>query len=208
MIVFYNKKEKSPVYHREGCYYKYRIKDENLRKTTISEAVKSEYRACKYCGGLEGEVRLNYKTLRHLEEHYSIKIEYCRELNVLYIRTDGGFWKIHESPEDKKYLLYHANNFNRNMKDSTLRTGSFHRQENIAGYKTLHKIIRYTALHDRTKIHYAEKKKIRLIDSDEPERTKSRKRRRRGNGPPSYFNADELLKDLKKLDRRMNDPFI
>ncbi len=139
------------IFHKSGCYYIDRIMDKNRLELTLAQASIQGYCRCKYCCGLGGEIRTNLESLGLLGKELNLKIYYDADTNVLFIRSDCGFWKIVESSVNGQYLLFHSNHYRVELSDAQLQRGNFHRQKDVRGYKTIASMIRYIAGHDQAK---------------------------------------------------------
>lgn len=61
MLVVASRKidKKQRIYHRCSCIYARRIKTANRMEMSTEQAAKRHYRECKYCSGLQGDVRVH-----------------------------------------------------------------------------------------------------------------------------------------------------
>lgn len=145
-----NSKDKR-VFHKMGCIYARRIKEENRREMSTQQAAKRHICSCKYCGGFAGDVRVHKKAFKTWERKYHMKFTYRKNTDTLYIQTENGFWKAFMKPGEDKYLLYHRNTFNSELSAHALENGEFHRQSDVKATESLEKFVDYIDKHDKAK---------------------------------------------------------
>lgn len=143
-------KDKRRVFHRQGCPYEKRIRQENKTTLRISQAENMGYHQCAYCSGLKGDVSVNTAKLDAWKRSNTIDFYYRPETNELFIWTDIGFWKVSEN-RFQAYLLWHRNSYNTDMPFEKARRGAFHRQSDLGATFSLDKIISYVLAHDKAK---------------------------------------------------------
>ncbi len=158
--------KKTKVYHTEACPYANRIKYKN-KLYTAEEGILENYKPCTCC----------FDDRRYLKQWVSFfenKGFYDLELKqvgnyTVYVKTAAGFWKIILSDE-KEYVLYHRNYFDKEKTYDELIIGNFHRQKDVTRTSSLDKVLNYIRNHDRAKV---------IMDEDWrklPTRTKKQKR--------------------------------
>ena len=139
------------VYHRPGCIYVKRIKPQNRKSLPQETAADYHYHCCKYCGGLKGEIRTNGK-IDEWKESYNISIDYVNRTDTLYIRTGIGCWKIFYKESIGRFVLYHRNEYDKNMALEEAANGMYHRQTDVKPTNSLHQLINYITEHDKAKL--------------------------------------------------------
>lgn len=95
------------IYHRCGCIYARRIKTSNRMEMSTEQEQKRNYKECKYCSGLQGDIRIHNIAFATWSSKKNMIFTYRKETNTLYIQTEIGFWKVFIKQELGKYLLYH-----------------------------------------------------------------------------------------------------
>lgn len=138
------------VYHRSDCMYVKRMKPRNRMNLPRKQAVEHGCCCCRYCGGLQGEMRRT-EQLQAWEREYQVSLDYVKKTGTLYVRTDTGCWKIFCMRGEDLYLLYHRNTYDSSMTLEKAIQGAYHRQGDVKLAETLMKLMRYIADHDRAK---------------------------------------------------------
>ena len=87
--------EKGRIYHKAGCMYARRIKEDNKLKLSVDKAENRHYCECSYCGGLQGDFRVTKNMIRHWEKTGEAECTYDKKTDTAYISTDNGFWKFY-----------------------------------------------------------------------------------------------------------------
>lgn len=151
VIVSMDATKKRRVYHRSGCIYAERIKNQNEMIISESQAKVHGYHKCKYCSGLIGDVRTNAQ-IKVWEEKYHININYIKRSDTLDVRTTIGCWKIYFNEKIQKYLLYHRNFYNKELTLEQAIHGTYHYQVDVKPEESLHKLINYVVAHDKAKV--------------------------------------------------------
>ena len=153
MVVFVSTKkpEKSRIYHKAGCMYARRIKEDNKMKLSVDKAESRHYCECSYCGGLKGDFRVTKNMIRHWEKTGEAECTYDKKTDTAYISTDNGFWKFYMCEDIGKYVLYHRNAYDKSMGFDEATHGSFHRQKDVKAIDSMTAIVNYVIAHDRAK---------------------------------------------------------
>ena len=139
------------VYHRPECIYVRRMKRENRMRLTQEWAENHGYCCCKYCGGLRGEMRTDNQ-IEEWKKTYHISIDYVKQTDTLYVRTGIGCWKIFYKESVGRYVLYHRNQYDKNMSLRQAANGMYHRQSDVKPTSSLHRLVRYIVEHDKAKL--------------------------------------------------------
>lgn len=140
------------IYHRCGCIYARRIHPDNRKEMSIEQADGEHYKPCKYCAGLQGDVRVHKQAFNTWSQKKKMKFSYCKNTDTLYIQTDIGFWKLYMKDKSGKYLLYHRNIYVAGMDFNKAIYGDFHRQVDVKATESIEKVVDYIAAHDRAKL--------------------------------------------------------
>jgi len=157
VVVTRMKKNGQPrIYHKQGCPYEKRILEDNKKLIKLANANSPKYCACKYCGGLQGDMKIHKRGIAKWERKYNMQFLFHKATDTLYLRTNVGFWKVFIKTDVMKYLLYHKNYFESDMSNDIARNGAFHRQVDVAETESLQKIVEYIAAHDRAKVIIAD----------------------------------------------------
>lgn len=140
------------VYHKGGCIYAGRISPLN-RKVRDIETVerKQKYCACKYCGGIAGELKVNKKPIARMEKNSGIKVHFDNFTETIYVQTEIGFWKMFYKNELGQYLLYHRNTYDENYSLGRLMHGDYHRQGDVKPADSITPLLNYIVSHDKAK---------------------------------------------------------
>ena len=182
------------VYHRPDCMYVKRMKPRNRMNLPRKQAVEHGCRCCRYCGGLQGEMRRT-EQLHAWEREYRVSLDYVKKTDTLYVRTDTGCWKIFSRRGEDLYLLYHRNTYDSSMTLEQVIQGAYHRQGDVKPAETLMKLMRYIADHDRAK---------RIIRDDYRKLPQYTKRQRK-----YYRQAERRVRmaEQRRSRQRMEDLF-
>ncbi len=183
--------QKNRIYHKVQCPYAKRIKSINYELMEINQAERENYRECKYCGGLAGDVRCRKEQFRTLEENGRITVRYQKNSDTLYMKTENGFWKTYADTYSGNYLLWHKNSFNKSDDFSKMMGGKFHRQTDVKKTPNLDKLLNYIEAHDKAKI---------IIESDYRKLPKSSKKQKK------YYQQAKN-RDRRKAERRVDQIF-
>lgn len=180
------------IYHRCGCIYAKRIKFDNRKEMSLEKAEKKHYHECKYCAGLQGDVRVHKKAISTWTEKKGVNFTYHKETDTLYMQTAVGFWKVFMKEELSEYLLYHRNKFYAGMSFQEAIHGDFHRQSDVKATESMEKIVDYIVAHDRAK--------LTIMDDYRklPRSTKQQKK---------YYKAAER-RDKRNAARRLDSLFL
>ena len=152
VVIVSMQKSKDKVYHKPGCVYAERIKNENKQMVGKKKAIANHYHECKYCAGLKGDVRVHKNDFQNLENKYDMKIIYEKKSDTLFVQTKVGFWKIFLKKEIGEYLLYHRNKFDPQMTYYQAINGEFHRQADVDPAQTIAQLLDYVKAHDKAKV--------------------------------------------------------
>ena len=151
VIISMNAPKHRVVYHKAGCIYARRIKCENRMSISKEEAEKKRYCECKYCAGLQGEMRAHAAEIRYWKKKGMAEICYDGNADTAYVTTKLGAWKIMEN-RFGKYYLHHLNHFTEDMPISQIKDGEYHRQADVKPTDSFCKIIHYIIDHDKAKV--------------------------------------------------------
>ena len=140
------------VYHKCGCIYAGRINPLNRKVREIQDVErKSKYCACKYCGGIAGELKVNKKQISRMEKNSGIKVYFDSFTETIYVQTENGFWKMFYKKDIGQYLLYHRNTYDATYSLGKLKHGDFHRQCDVKPADSITTHINYIVAHDKAK---------------------------------------------------------
>lgn len=148
--------KKNRIYHKDGCMYAKRIKYDHVMRIPLENAVDKGYCMCKYCAGLKGDVRVQKKSLERRNKKNSMQFHYDQATDTLFVATNIGFWKIYWKEEIQSYLLYHRNEYNKNISLETAMYGDFHRQGDVRPTDMLNSLLDYIHAHDTSKVIIAD----------------------------------------------------
>lgn len=131
--------------------YLNRIKPENIYAITLEQAEQLHCYECHYCGGLIGDVRVHKQDFGRRRQEDGVCCTYDSKSKMLYVSTDIGFWKIRLSRESSEYLLFHRNQYHKDMPLCEAVDGKFHRQRDCKPTMSLDKLLNYITRHDQAK---------------------------------------------------------
>lgn len=194
MLVVASRKndKKHRIYHRCGCMYARRIKEDNRKEMSHEVVMRKQYHTCKYCSGLRGDVNVHKEAFATWSQKRKMEFTYHKELDTLYIRTEIGFWKVFLKEEIGKYLLYHRNSYSTGMNFDEAIQGEFHRQSDVKATESMEKIVEYITAHDRAKV---------IIMDDYRKLPKNSKKQKK------YYKAAERRERRNSL-RRLDSIFL
>ena len=159
------------VYHKKGCPYAEKINPKKRITVDIDRRENRKYRACKYCGGTEGWVKVFGKRPERKGKERRIKrCWYDKHSGYIFLKTNVGFWKAYWRMRDQKWLLFHLNYYDKTLSDKILQTRKFHRQRDVRPCVEFDSLVDYIVDHDRNK-EIAEKDYRKL-----PQKTKKQKK--------------------------------
>lgn len=138
------------IYHQPECKYAKRIKSQNAMYISSKRAQVHGYRKCKYCCRFVGDIEFN-SDIPAWERIYHVNVDYIKQSNTLYVRTEIGCWKIFFDKKLEKYMLYHRNTYNPEMILEQAVKGGYHRQNDVKPAENLDGLIRYVSAHDKAK---------------------------------------------------------
>lgn len=159
--------KKQGVYHTEACPYTKRIKYKNKMMLSYREVTTAGYKPCACCNNDNRYLKLWLKFFKG-KGYNDLEIKQVGKY-VVYVRTNAGFWKIFLA-EDRDYILFHRNVYEKDKSFDELIVGSYHRQSDVKGTRSLEKIFNYIRKHDKAKV---------IMDEDWrmlPNRTKKQKK--------------------------------
>lgn len=142
---------KMKICHKEGCMYLDRIKPGHILTITPAQAEQLHYYECRYCGGLIGDVRVHKQDFEKRRMEDGVCCTYDSKTNTLYVSTEIGFWKIYQRKGTSQYLLFHRNNYYKDMPFNKAIGGEFHRQKDCKPAVSLDKLLIYITRHDQAK---------------------------------------------------------
>lgn len=145
-------KEKKRIYHRCGCVYAERIKPDNVLSLDIDMARKRRYKECKYCSGIDGDVKIHRDIFKEWNKKKNMNFKYISEIKTLYMNTDIGFWKTYYNVGKGGYVLYHRNTYTNGMDFTYATNGEFHRQTDFKPTESMEKMVDYICAHDKAKV--------------------------------------------------------
>lgn len=153
VIASRNHKKGQIIYHRSRCMYEKRIHPDNKWSMDLEKAQKSrDFCACKYCEGLQGEIKVHKKEIERWEKNENVVISFHGGTNAIYVKTNIGFWKFFIKDDSGKYYLYHLNKYDASMTEESLIHGEFHRQRDVKPTSSFFKLMNYIIEHDKAKI--------------------------------------------------------
>ena len=141
--------KKHAVYHTEACPYAKRIKFKNKMMVSYFNINASGYKPCACCNNDNRYLKLWLQFFEG-KGYHDLEIRQF-DSRVAYIRTKAGFWKIFLA-DNREYVLYHRNVFEKDKSFDELIHGSFHRQQDVKGTHSLEKILNYIKEHDKAKV--------------------------------------------------------
>lgn len=72
------------LYHKPGCMYVKKMKKQNRMSLSYIEAKNRNYHSCKYCRGLQGEIRCKRP---NWEQQYNINVDYAKkQKHCMYVQ--------------------------------------------------------------------------------------------------------------------------
>ena len=153
MLMTVSIERRSRTYHKPGCHYEKRIQPQYRMHMGPNKAESYGYRECKYCGGLQGYVRVYGKNEQYIDPKNTIRCSYDNKTDTMYVRTDIGFWKLFWKKRDKKsgYVLYHLNEYDPDADTERLKHGKYHRQSDVQMSDSIDKLLHYIEAHDHAK---------------------------------------------------------
>ena len=142
--------KKQGVYHTEACPYTKRIKYKNRMMLSYRDVTNAGYKPCACCNNDNRYLKLWLKFFKG-KGYSDLEIKQVGKY-VVYVRTNAGFWKIFLA-EDRDYILFHRNVYEKEKSFDELIVGSYHRQSDVKGTRSLEKIFNYIwrMLPNRTK---------------------------------------------------------
>lgn len=143
--------KKNRIHHKDGCIYAKRIKIDNVKRISLEKAVEKNVCFCKYCSGVKGDVRIQKKSYEKQKKKNSIQLHYDQNTDTLYASKKIGFWKILWKEELQSYILYHRNEYDKNISLESAVCGEYHRQRDVKPTDMLNILLDYIQAHDISK---------------------------------------------------------
>lgn len=198
VVVSMDAPKRNRVYHRPDCVYTERILLQNKMTIPKIEAEKNKYHCCKYCGGLQGEVRVN-RQIPVWEHKKHIKIDYDKQSEAVCVRTEIGCWKIFYNERIDRYMLYHRNTYRKELSKEMAMQGAYHRQSDVKPEKSFQKLIGYIVEHDKAKVIMKDdyRKLPRSTKKQRKYYRQAENKFRRQNTRQARQRLDELFKDIE-----------
>ena len=140
---------KSKVYHKPGCHHVKNMKEKNQVQMTLKEAERSGYRICKCCNCMAHYKRVEQKTITNYENNKGMEFNFIK--GALYIKTEIGCWKMIYTRDEKKIVLYHRNNTDRELNFKAPQYEKYHRQADVPYSNSIAHYLNYIYEHDRFK---------------------------------------------------------
>ena len=159
--------KKHVVYHTEACPYAKRIKYKNKMMISSRQISSAGYEPCACCNNDSRYLKPRVKFFKG-KGYSDLEIKQVGNY-VVYVRTNVGFWKVFLA-EDRDYILFHRNVYEKEKSFDELIIGSYHRQSDVKGTSSLERIFNYIREHDKAKV---------IMDEDWrklPTRTKKQKK--------------------------------
>lgn len=145
-------KRSKKIYHRMECIHARKIKYKYSVIKDVGKVSKKSQVFCSYCAGLQGEVKCSEELLNRFRGSKHVKITFLPKEKNLYVQTRVGFWRIHLSEENGKYILFHRNKFWEELEFKRAIRGGYHRQEDVAATSSLEHVLNYIVAHDIAKV--------------------------------------------------------
>ena len=185
------KPNQKKVYHNKNCIHVNRIKDANKKELTLTQAKKKGYKECQCCHGMSGLLLENKTNIKEWKQNNDIKFYYAIKQRTLYVRTEIGFWRISMKRGTNLLLLYHRNNYHKNLTYAQAKAGGFHRQTELTETQSLQKVVEFIIRHDKAKL---------IIQDDYRKLPKTTKKQKK------YYRFAEK-KEKKKAMERLDELF-
>ena len=197
MVVFVslNADKKNKVYHKQECFYAKRMRPKYRMSMDEEKAIRYHYRECKYCAGLQGEVKIRKNSLKKKEKANNMQFVYDEKTDTFYIATQVGFWKIFTVQSTGEYVLYHRNQYEKGMALEEAKHGEYHRQRDMRSTASFEKILNYVIAHDKAKV---------IIQNDYRKLPQSTKKQKK------YYEIakrKEQRREIRRVRKRIDELF-
>ena len=82
----------SMIYHKPGCRYVERIKNQNKMFLTKGEVTSEGYHICKYCNSMNHHIQAEQRNIDYYAKAKNMEFKYIN--GILYVKTEIGCWKL------------------------------------------------------------------------------------------------------------------
>ena len=95
----------SMIYHKPGCRYIAKIKQQNKMSLPKSEAKREGYHVCRYCNSMNHHIRTEQQRIEYYSKYKKMQFNYIN--GILYVKTEIGCWKLVYVRREEKIAWYH-----------------------------------------------------------------------------------------------------
>ena len=183
------------VFHKPGCPYISKIHSDSKRTADMNLPRWQHYRPCKYCGGMRGWARIFHKRPDRQDKERGLDCYYDKKTDMVFIRSNVGFWKIYWQAKEQKYLLFHLNHFVPEVSPNKLMRWKFHRQGDVSPTPEFDSLISYISSHDKNKA--IAMKDYRKLPQKTKKQQKIRKHYERKAKRDYYKRMNKLFEQIK-----------
>ena len=177
----------SMVYHKPGCRYVSRIKNQNKMSIRKHEARKEGYHVCRYCNSMNHHFRVEQKTLNFYSTYKKMQFNYIN--GILYVKSEIGCWKLVYVRREEKLALYHRNATNKPLNFEYPQYETYHRQEDKMYCNSIEGYLDYIYEHDKYKAAVARGETVTKFSSKKYEKLEAKAQRKRENKRVDYLFA-------------------
>ena len=117
----------SMIYHKPGCRYIAKIKQQNKMSLPKSEAKREEYHVCRYCNSMNHHIRTEQQRIEYYSKYKKMQFNYIN--GILYVKTEIGCWKLVYVRREEKIALYHRNATTKPLDFEHPQYEAYHRKE-------------------------------------------------------------------------------
>lgn len=196
MLRMISRAAKKKVYHKPGCPYISKIREDSKRTIDIRDRLYRDYRPCRYCGGIRGWARIFHKRPERRGKEHAIDCIYDDRSECLFLKTAVGFWKLYWQPQKQRFLLFHKNGeLDPKRSIRQLMNENFHRQGDAGATADFDAMVNYIYSHDKTKA--MAKKGLKNLPQRSKKQKKIYKHYAKKAKKDYYKRMDQLFEAIK-----------
>lgn len=167
----------SMIYHKPGCRYVSRIKNQHKMYLPKHEAKKEGYHVCRYCNSMNHHFRVEQQTLDFYSRCKKMQFNYIN--GILYVKSEIGCWKLVYVRREEKIALYHRNTANKSLDFEHPQYEAYHRQEDKPFCNSIEGCLDYIYEHDKYKAAIERGETVTSFSSKKYARREAKAQRKR-----------------------------
>lgn len=181
----------SMIYHKPGCRYVERIKNQNKMFLTKGEVTSEGYHICKYCNSMNHHIQAEQRNIDYYAKAKNMEFKYIN--GILYVKTEIGCWKLVYVRKEEKISLYHRNTTTKPLNFENPQYEAYHRQQDKLYSNSIQGCLDYIYEHDKYKAAVGRGEKVTRFSNKKYARYEVNIQRKRENK-----RVDDLFKMIEQ----------